>query len=249
MEIFGKLEQLPLDRRRLLVGMGIVAVTSIGVGAVLGEAVGAERGRKQAADEEAERLKREVALTPGEGDAKDHIVIHWLPKSVTQWNPLVTKYALQYEIDPNLVAIILALESEGDPQAVSSKGAKGLMQVTEPTAKDIMTRRLLLSPRGSYDLNDPETSIEFGTAYLGNLINTFTDPSQGPTWDETVISVAASYNGGSQAGKVYQDRKLDGLKEYSMETFTYAYTALEMWQMRDKEMPKSYRDRLSGTTL
>jgi soluble lytic murein transglycosylase-like protein len=48
---------------------------------------------------------------------------------VRRWEPLILKYAAQYQIDPDLVAAVMTVESSGNPNAVSYAGAVGLMQV------------------------------------------------------------------------------------------------------------------------
>jgi soluble lytic murein transglycosylase-like protein len=48
---------------------------------------------------------------------------------VRRWEPLILKYAAQQQIDPDLVAAVMTVESSGDPNAVSYAGAVGLMQV------------------------------------------------------------------------------------------------------------------------
>ncbi|MGH2538831.1 MAG: transglycosylase SLT domain-containing protein [Candidatus Promineifilaceae bacterium] len=45
------------------------------------------------------------------------------------WTPKILQWAAAHGLDPNLVAIIIQVESCGDPQAVSSAGAQGLFQV------------------------------------------------------------------------------------------------------------------------
>lgn len=48
---------------------------------------------------------------------------------VDHWAPKILEWAGAYGLDPNLVAIIMQIESCGDPQAVSHAGAQGLFQV------------------------------------------------------------------------------------------------------------------------
>ncbi len=48
---------------------------------------------------------------------------------VRHWEPQILNWANSYGLDPNLVAIIMQIESCGDPQAVSIAGAQGLFQV------------------------------------------------------------------------------------------------------------------------
>jgi hypothetical protein len=48
---------------------------------------------------------------------------------VLHWEPRIVAWSAQYGVDPNLAAIIMQIESCGDPGAVSSAGAQGLFQV------------------------------------------------------------------------------------------------------------------------
>ena len=48
---------------------------------------------------------------------------------VEHWAPKILEWAEAFGLDPNLVAIIMQIESCGDPQAVSHAGAQGLFQV------------------------------------------------------------------------------------------------------------------------
>ncbi len=48
---------------------------------------------------------------------------------VHHWAPKIVRWAQQYDLDPNLVATVMQIESCGDPQATSTAGARGLFQV------------------------------------------------------------------------------------------------------------------------
>jgi soluble lytic murein transglycosylase-like protein len=48
---------------------------------------------------------------------------------VAHWHDDIVRWAAEYGLDPNLVATIIQIESCGDPAAISSAGAQGLMQV------------------------------------------------------------------------------------------------------------------------
>ncbi len=48
---------------------------------------------------------------------------------VRHWSPLIYAWAAAYNVDPNLIATVIQIESCGDPKAVSSSGARGLFQV------------------------------------------------------------------------------------------------------------------------
>jgi len=75
---------------------------------------------------------------------------------------------------PELVLAVIEVESGGDPFAVSSAGALGLMQLLPPTGRAV-ARDLGLAWRGPATLFDPVVNVELGTAYLGRLVRRFGD--------------------------------------------------------------------------
>jgi soluble lytic murein transglycosylase-like protein len=159
----------------------------------------------------------------------------WFPATVKRWQAPIGEMAAKYQVDPNLIAIIMTLESGGNPKAQSEAGAKGLMQITDPTAKEIAAK-FLKQPLSTYNLEDPATNIEFGTAYLGYLRDTFGGWEQGPSWDYTVELVAAGYNGGpSAANSVF---KGEGLTD--TQTVVYSRDAFNMWRERFAKKSPTY---------
>lgn len=80
----------------------------------------------------------------------------------------------RHSVDPFLVAAVIDSESSWDPNAESSQGAMGLMQLLPETAEDMVRLGVVDGDRfDPDDLSDPETNIEFGCAYLGYLIDYF----------------------------------------------------------------------------
>ena len=100
------------------------------------------------------------------------------------------------------------------------------MQITPLTAKDIATK-YLKKPVTHYDLKNPETNIEFGTAYLAFLRDYFGAYNQNPDW-ATVELIAAGYNGGPGAAANLESGK--GLKD--TQTVVYSRDAFNMWRER-----------------
>ncbi len=94
----------------------------------------------------------------------------------------------RHEVDPFLVAAVIEVESGWDADAVSSKGAYGLMQLLPETAQDMIDLGIVDSDAyDPDDLSDPETNIEFGTAYLAYLISYF---------NGSISHAIAAYNAG-----------------------------------------------------
>lgn len=155
----------------------------------------------------------------------------WLSPTIRHWETSITEAAERYDLDPNLIAIIMTLESGGYTKADSGQ-AQGLMQITPATGGDI-AKKHIKQPRTSYDLFDPKTSIEFGAAYLAYLRTEFCDYSDGPKWDSCVELIAAGYNGGpGAANSLY---KGEGLRD--TQTLTYSRDAFNMW--RERHAPSS----------
>lgn len=167
--------------------------------------------------------------------ASTGITSPWVPDTVKQWKDPITDMAKKYDIDPDLIAIIMTLESGGYAKAHSEADARGLMQITPLTAKDIAAR-YLKKPQKTYNLEDPRTNIEFGTAYLALLRDEFGTAKQGPSWDSTVELIAAGYNGGFGAANSLEQGK--GLSD--TQTVSYSRDAFNMWRERHADKSPTF---------
>jgi soluble lytic murein transglycosylase len=88
---------------------------------------------------------------------------------------------------PEFVLAVIQVESGGDPFAVSSKGALGLMQLL-PATGEAVAGELDLRWEGPETLFDPVLNVQLGVAYLerlraryGNLSIALTAYNRGPT--------------------------------------------------------------------
>ena len=95
------------------------------------------------------------------------------PEAVQQWCDLITQYASQNQLDPNLIAALIWQESGGDPAAISRDGAVGLMQVM-PSDGIAATFQCVNGPcfadrPSTAALMDPEFNIAWGTGFLHDL--------------------------------------------------------------------------------
>ena len=88
------------------------------------------------------------------------------------YSEYVEKYAKEYNVEPLLIYSIIKAESNFDDEAVSSKGATGLMQLMDNTAKEIATNESL-EYVSNESLFDPETNIKLGVKYFADLIAIF----------------------------------------------------------------------------
>ncbi len=77
-------------------------------------------------------------------------------------------------LPPVLVLAVIGAESAFRTDAVSVKGAVGLMQIMPYTARELATElRIDWTDEGL--LMDPETNIAMGSLYLGKLLSSFDD--------------------------------------------------------------------------
>jgi hypothetical protein len=95
------------------------------------------------------------------------------------YRALVQRIAIEEGVDPVLAVRVMRAESRGDPNAVSSAGARGLMQLMPGTARDM----------GVTDINDPIQNIRAGVRYLKQQLGAF----------GSVPVALAAYNAGPNA--------------------------------------------------
>lgn len=79
-------------------------------------------------------------------------------------------------LDAALTAALIKAESGFDKNAVSSAGAMGLMQITEPTAL-FCSKNMPLDLSGKPDIFDPQKNIAMGAWYLKRLLDKYRDES------------------------------------------------------------------------
>lgn len=114
-------------------------------------------------------------------------------RRLSPWDEIVHEYADRYGFDWRLIVAQMYQESHFNPDALSSAGASGLMQIL-PTTAEFM---------GAGDINDPRTGIEAGIRYLDHLRSQFEEDLL--LEDRTWFTLAA-YNAGPQ--RVQRARRL-----------------------------------------
>ena len=93
---------------------------------------------------------------------------------------------LPHPVEPALVLAMIRQESEFDRGAVSSAGARGLMQLMPGTAKQVAAS-LDLPYSPDRLTRDPAYNVKLGRAYLSKLLSSF---------DGSVALAFAAYNAG-----------------------------------------------------
>jgi soluble lytic murein transglycosylase-like protein len=101
-------------------------------------------------------------------------VSHRFPQGIMQWCELITTFARQADLPPNLIAAVILQESGGDATAFSSSGAVGLMQVMPrdgiAATFECINGPCFASRPSIEELLNPEFNIEYGTRMLAGLI-------------------------------------------------------------------------------
>ncbi len=91
-----------------------------------------------------------------------------------RYSEFVEKYAIEYEIDADLIYSVIKTESSFNCNAESNVGARGLMQIMEETFDWIKFR--LGDEESVYDdMYDPETNIRYGAYLVDYLLEKFGD--------------------------------------------------------------------------
>lgn len=105
-----------------------------------------------------------------------------------EFSEYVSKYSEMYNIDENLIYALIKAESNFNPNAKSSKGAIGLMQLMEDTAKDVIKVIDLEIDKDDISslLLDSNVNINLGTKYLATLIERY----------QSIELAIAAYNAG-----------------------------------------------------
>ena len=100
-----------------------------------------------------------------------------------QFKDLIESAARRYGVDPALVTAVMQAESNFTPTAVSSAGAKGLMQLMDTTAEAL----------GVTNPFDPTQNVEGGVRFLRSLLDRYGN----------VELALAAYNAGPAAVERY----------------------------------------------
>jgi soluble lytic murein transglycosylase len=126
------------------------------------------------------RLARRAIAKGAPGDARVYRLLY----PVLHTDALVAEATAQ-GLDPSFVAALVRQESMFNPQATSSVGARGLMQVMPDLGRSL-ARTLAFPEWDPVLLWQPDVSLELGTVHLADLMKQLPDP----------VRVLAAYNAG-----------------------------------------------------
>ncbi|BDC50218.1 hypothetical protein F183_A25340 [Bryobacterales bacterium F-183] len=152
-------------------------------------------GITEVREDQVEEIEKDdyVAPPPSAAGVVATVVSAQKPKLSVQ--EMVTRAAIQHGLPPEIVHSVAKAESAYQTNAVSNKGAIGVMQLMPGTAAALKA-----------DPNDPEQNIEAGTRYLRDLLIKY---------DGDSVKALAAYNAGPGAVDRYK-----GVPPYR-ETITY----------------------------
>jgi soluble lytic murein transglycosylase-like protein len=122
-----------------------------------------------------------------------------------EYDSIISSCATKYGVNPCLIKAVIHAESGYNPNAVSRKGASGLMQLMPGTARSLKVSNSF----------DPQDNVEGGVKYLRFLLDTFRG--------DVSLAVAA-YNAGLNKVARY-----GGIPPYN-ETRTYVNRVLSYMQ-------------------
>jgi len=114
--------------------------------------------------------------------------VPWLPPTVVRWRNLIEASAARYGVDPDLLGIIVTIESGGGVNATSGSGAMSLGQVM----------RFHFTAR--QDPYDPATNLDVAARVLADCLSRFGIASEGEPWARSVEGAAGCYVGGGPNG-------------------------------------------------
>ncbi len=127
--------------------------------------------------------KGQVYLTDRPDDPRYKLAVKTQDKE-DDFNSLIIKFAEKYNIDPLLIRAVIKVESDFEVEAISRKGAQGLMQLMPQTAHYL----------GVEDVWDPHHNIEGGVKYLREMFDKF---------NNNLSLALAAYNAGPNKVKQY----------------------------------------------
>lgn len=127
------------------------------------------------------------------------------PQATPAIEQLVQTNSAAQGVDPDLIRAVMANESAFDPNATSSAGAQGLMQLMPQTAADV----------GVSNSYDPSQNVAGGTRYLRTLLDRF---------GGNLTNAVAAYNAGPEAVEKY-----NGVPPYP-ETESYVKNVLDTYK-------------------
>lgn len=153
--------------------------------------------------------------------------LFWRPFYPLPYRDIIIEQAADNQLDPALVAAVIKVESNFRPEAVSRRGARGLMQLMPRTAEYVV-ERMGDAPAADLEqrLFEPDFNIRLGTWYLAHLLRRY---------QQDMGKALAAYNAGptkvdSWLAEGIWDGTLENLKQIPYgETRDYLDRVRQAW--------------------
>lgn len=145
-------------------------------------------------------LRRRM-IQRGVSGAPDPTSERWMRAYAQAYRPYVEARAREFDVSPFFVWAIMIVESEMNPDSVSSADAFGLLQVIPKTGQRIQID-IGDEEFGIHDLIEPSASIRYGTWYLAQLTHNFRGQE---------LLAAISYNAGPHQMARWMQWRCEGL--------------------------------------
>jgi soluble lytic murein transglycosylase-like protein len=113
-----------------------------------------------------------------------------------EYDHIIKHYSQLYDVDPELIKIVIRKESEFNPRAVSRSGAIGLMQLMPETARGL----------GVKDPYNPRENIKGGVKYLSYLLGVFEEDLE--------LALAAYHAGPGLVRRLKRVPQIPATREY-----------------------------------
>ncbi|MEM7703994.1 MAG: transglycosylase SLT domain-containing protein [Pseudomonadota bacterium] len=157
------------------------------------------------------------------------------------WHAEVTQNAARFGLNASLIYGVMRSESALVVDAVSGAGARGLMQLTPQTGREIASSLGESNP-GRRGLLREDVNLRLGSAYLASLFERYNHP----------LKVLAAYNAGPDAVARWEsldlpeepDRWIESLPYYETRDYlmrVLAFTTLYDWRREGKMVPLAQR--------
>lgn len=137
-----------------------------------------------------------------------------LKKYLNDYQGIIEQASAQFGIEAHFIQAVIKAESGFDHQAVSSKGAQGLMQLMPGTADDMEVQ----------DPFDPEDNIFGGVRYLSLLLKRF---------NNNKMLALAAYNAGPETVETYK-----GVPPFP-ETQAFVQRVMKYYKISEPKTPKT----------
>ena len=142
-------------------------------------------------------------------------LVYFAIKYPLNYKGSIKEYSRQFNLQPELIASVINAESGFDKDAISSKGAVGLMQLMPRTA--VFAADILGEEINAKSLTDSGTNIRLGCCYLEYLMDKFGDEKTALACYNAGEGVVARWLENSEYsydGKTLKDIPYKETKEY-----------------------------------